>query len=125
MDAFHTRRTPTNRSKKISSYEQIFANGDKEKAYLLQNMTESYDFLTSKILKHQQEQELAAIHFLALYDYLLFIPSILVTLMSGILAFLVKSPLVVSDKSQSMIALTIAILSTLSTFGYVLCYVAW
>jgi len=59
---------------------------------------------------------LTAVHLHAVYEKLLFVPSILLTLLSGILAILVKSTLVPSEKAQSLIAIGIAVISILSTF---------
>merc|ERR1712238_558340 len=48
--------------------------------------------------------------------YCFFFPSVLITLVSGILAILVKSTLVPSEKSETVVALIIAILAIISTF---------
>jgi len=103
-------------SRRISSLNSIIAAGDKEKLFLLRKKKESFDHITTKILKEQQQQKLTAMHYTALYEYALFIPSISLTLLSGILAILVKSTLVPSEKAQCAIALVIAVIAVLSTF---------
>jgi len=67
-------------------------------------------------LAEEQQQKLSALHFDAVHDNIFFFPSVIITLMSGILAILVKSTLVTSGKTQTVIALVIAILSIVSTF---------
>ena len=99
-----------------SSYNAIVAGGDKTKEILLQQKEASFNYLTAKILKEQQQHKLSALYYQALYDWLLFAPSIMITLVSGILAILVKSTLVPSEKTQTIIALAIAILQVSSTF---------
>merc|ERR1712238_76783 len=90
--------------------------GDPEKRYLLAKKTQSLNYLQVRILGEQQQQKLAALHFDAIHDYCFFFPSVIITLMSGILAILVKSTLVPSSKAETVIALVIAILSIISTF---------
>jgi len=109
-------RKSSRKSSVITSMNAIIADGDKEKVFLLQKKQRSFDHITSKILQEQLQQKLTAEHLSALYEQVLFVPSILLTLLSGILAILVKSTLVPSEKAQSVIALSIAVISILSTF---------
>mmetsp|Transcript_57648 Transcript_57648/g.64395 ORF Transcript_57648/g.64395 Transcript_57648/m.64395 type:complete len:244 (+) Transcript_57648:89-820(+) len=91
-------------------------NDQAEKDFLKTKKKQSMNYLTLLILAEQQQQKLAALHFTAIHDYCFFFPSVLITLMSGILAILVKSPLLPDDKSETVIALIIAILANISTF---------
>ena len=118
VDFSQSTKAGSNRSIAMSngSYNAIVAGGDKTKEVLLQKKEASFNYLTAKILKEQQQQKLSALYYQALYDWLLFAPSIMITLVSGILAILVKSTLVPSEKSQTVIALAIAILQVASTF---------
>jgi len=109
-------RKSSRKSSAITSLGAIIADGDKEKVFLLKKKQRSFDHITSKILQEQLQQKLTAEHLSALYEQVLFVPSILLTLLSGILAILVKSTLVPSEKAQSVIALSIAVISIVSTF---------
>ena len=100
----------------ISSLNDVIANGDKTTEFLLHKKQENFNYLTVKILKEQQQQHLAGLHFQAMYDHLLFMPSIMLTLMTGILGILVKSTLVPSETTQTVFALCIAAIAVLSTF---------
>jgi len=90
-------------------------NDQAEKDFLKTKKKQSMNYLTLLILAEQQQQKLAALHFTAIHDYCFFFPSVLITLVSGILAILVKSTLVPDDKSETVIALIIAILAIIST----------
>jgi len=91
-------------------------NDQAEKDFLKTKKKQSMNYLTLLILAEQQQQKLAALHFTAIHDYCFFFPSVLITLVSGILAILVKSTLLPDDKSETVIALIIAILAIISTF---------
>ncbi|OEU17884.1 hypothetical protein FRACYDRAFT_238313 [Fragilariopsis cylindrus CCMP1102] len=101
---------------RITSLNYVIANGDETTRFLLKKKQENYKYLTVKILKEQQQQHLAGLHFEAMYDHLLYMPSITLTLMTGILGVLVKSTLVPSDRTQTFFALCIATIAVLSTF---------
>mmetsp|Transcript_54539 Transcript_54539/g.60954 ORF Transcript_54539/g.60954 Transcript_54539/m.60954 type:complete len:156 (-) Transcript_54539:929-1396(-) len=103
----------------ISKLDDIVAAGNIERAFLLKEKKVKFNFITTKILKEQQQQKLAAMHYSAIHERLLFVPSILLTLMSAVLAILVKSSLIPNNNTQTWIAFTIAIISIMSTFMYV------
>lgn len=97
--------------------EAITANGAAENMALAKNTKRDFDYLMSGILKVLQGHLLASIHFKNMYSWLLFLPSIFITLLSGILAVLVKaSGLGFSERTQTLIALGIATLSVFSVF---------
>ena len=115
-DVVSAKKMATKAKKQITSEDQIISGGDPEKEYLLSKKTQSMNYLQVLILQEEQQQKLSALHFDAIHDYIFFFPSVIITLMSGILAILVKSTLVTSGKTQTVIALVIAILSIVSTF---------
>mmetsp|Transcript_32649 Transcript_32649/g.36370 ORF Transcript_32649/g.36370 Transcript_32649/m.36370 type:complete len:427 (+) Transcript_32649:73-1353(+) len=98
------------------TYEAFVADGNERKEFLLREEDASFNYLTGQILQEQQQHKLAAIHFHAVHDYALFIPSIAITCTSALLAILVKSTLVPKDKMQTLIAFVIAALSIFSAF---------
>mmetsp|Transcript_20178 Transcript_20178/g.22342 ORF Transcript_20178/g.22342 Transcript_20178/m.22342 type:complete len:432 (+) Transcript_20178:69-1364(+) len=115
-DVVSAKKMATKAKKQITSEDQIISGGDPEKEYLLSKKTQSMNYLQVLILAEEQQQKLSALHFDAVHDNVFFFPSVIITLMSGILAILVKSTLVTSGKTQTVIALVIAILSIVSTF---------
>jgi hypothetical protein len=58
---------------RISSLNHVIANGDKTTEFLLKKKEQNFNYLTVKILKEQQQQNLAGLHFQAMYDHLLFL----------------------------------------------------
>jgi len=101
--------------RKSMSEETIKSGGDPQKEYLENKKTQSMNYMTVRILTQQQQQKLAALHCDAIHDYCFFFPSVLITLLSGILAILAKSTLVPNDRTETLIALVIAIFAILST----------
>jgi len=101
---------------RYSSLDSVVAHGNKEKEFLLKSKRRKFNRITTKILKEQQQQKLASLHYSAVHEYCLFVPSILLTLLSAVLAILVKSSLVPGDRAETWIAFSIAIISILSTF---------
>ena len=98
--------TTTNSStmnRHISKLDDLVAGGSVEKEFLLKEKKVKFNFITTKILKEQQQQKLAALHYSAVHERCLFVPSIMFTLMSAVLAILVKSSLVPSDNAQTWI----------------------
>ena len=57
---------------RITSLNYVIANGDETTRFLLKKKQENYKYLTVKILKEQQQQHLAGLHFEAMYDHLLY-----------------------------------------------------
>jgi len=115
-DVVSTKKMATKAKKQITSENEIISGGDAEKEYLLSKKAQSMNYLQVLILQEEQQQKLSALHFDAIHDYVFFFPSVIITLLGGILAILVKSTLVTSGKTQTVIALVIAILSIVSTF---------
>jgi len=115
-DAAGATTSSSNMFRHISKLDDIVAAGNIEKAFLLKEKKVKFNFITTKILKEQQQQKLAAMHYSAVHERVLFVPSILLTLMSAVLAILVKSSLIPGDNTQTWIAFTIAIISIMSTF---------
>lgn len=90
----------------------LVAEGNQEKMALAKKKKKDFDYMTSSILKEHQKHLLASLHFKAVYNHLFFIPSISLTVASGILATLAQSGLYpVSTFTNS-----IAILAAFSVF---------
>lgn len=93
----------------------MVAEGDREKLWLIKKKKKDFDYMTSSLLMEHQKNLLASLHFKACYDHLLFIPSIGITLGTGILAVLAQSGLY-PERTQSLFTLCIAILASFSVF---------
>ena len=82
--------------------------------FLLRNKKESLDKLIVDILMEQQQQKLSALHLQALHDWMIFAPSITLTLLTGVLGVLVKSTLVPGETAQTGLALAISVIAVVS-----------
>ena len=82
--------------------------------FLLRKKKESLDKLIVDILMEQQQQKLSALHLQALHDWLIFAPSITLTLVTGVLGILVKSTLVPGETAQTGLALAISVIAVVS-----------
>jgi len=99
----------------VGSYNAIVAGDvDKEKGVLLQNKKEAgLTYLTCKILKEEQQQKLAAIHYTAVNNYFIFAPTMFITFTSVFLSLLIASSLIFSDNTRTLIAISITVLQLL------------
>jgi len=103
-----------NAHQRTSQY--VVSEGDREKAEFMNNKKKDFDMLTSSVLMEQQKHLLASLHFKAVYDRLLFIPSICLTLVSGILAILLAQPGMYDERTQTVFTIWIAVLASISVF---------
>mmetsp|Transcript_19396 Transcript_19396/g.42184 ORF Transcript_19396/g.42184 Transcript_19396/m.42184 type:complete len:386 (-) Transcript_19396:144-1301(-) len=88
---------------------------EKMKLLRMKKKKKDFDFMTCSVLKEQQKHLLASLHFKAVYNDLCFIPSIFITLATGVLAVLSQSDLF-TEHSQSIFTLTISALAAFSVF---------
>eukprot|EP00581_Thalassiosira_minuscula_P010109 CAMPEP_0183706880 /NCGR_PEP_ID=MMETSP0737-20130205/3596_1 /TAXON_ID=385413 /ORGANISM="Thalassiosira miniscula, Strain CCMP1093" /LENGTH=376 /DNA_ID=CAMNT_0025934409 /DNA_START=205 /DNA_END=1335 /DNA_ORIENTATION=+ len=97
----------------------VDAAGDSEEnaqvLLLMKKRKKEFDHMTSNVLKEKLKHKLASLHFKKIYDHLLFIPSIFITLVSGILAVIAQSNLA-TDSLQEGCTLVIAVLASFSVF---------
>lgn len=82
---------------------------------LAQKKKKVFDFLTSSVLMAQQKHLLASLHFKACYNNLLFVPSIAITLVAGILSVVVQADFA-SEIVKTTCALMITVLAGFSVF---------
>lgn len=104
------------KSAHIDSINDILADGDREKRFLLKKVEENMDYLNIEILKEQQQHILTGLHLQCLYDWTLFLPSMLLTSLSSILAILGGSKMVTSTSLNDRILCVIAVVGIASAF---------
>ena len=90
----------------------LLAEGNQENMALAKKKKKDFDYMASSILKEHQKHLLASLHFKAVYNHFFFIPSIGITVASGILATLAQS----GFYSVSTFTNSIAILAAFSVF---------
>jgi hypothetical protein len=93
----------------LTSYESLISGGDKTKEILMQKKNANFDKLTCDILKEQQKQKLAAIHYSAINNWLLFAPTMAITLFSAVISIFGTSQLV-DPNAQLYLGIIVAIL---------------
>jgi len=104
-----TKESAKARISSLTSYESLISGGNKTKEILMQKKNANFDKLTCDILKEQQKQKLAAIHYSAINNWLLFAPTMGITLFSAVLSIFGTSQIVTPD-SQLILGLIVAIL---------------
>jgi len=105
------------KSSRIDSIDDILADGDREKKFLLKKVEENMNYLNIEILKEQQQHILAGFHLQCLQDWALFVPSMLLTSLSSIFAILGGSRMVNSGgPANDRILVLIAVLGIASAF---------
>eukprot|EP00578_Thalassiosira_sp_NH16_P018833 CAMPEP_0181087446 /NCGR_PEP_ID=MMETSP1071-20121207/6276_1 /TAXON_ID=35127 /ORGANISM="Thalassiosira sp., Strain NH16" /LENGTH=362 /DNA_ID=CAMNT_0023169333 /DNA_START=12 /DNA_END=1100 /DNA_ORIENTATION=- len=93
----------------------LVSGGDQAKLALMRKKKKDFDYMTSSVLLEHQKHLLASLHFKAVYNRLLFVPSIGITLVSGVFAVLAQSGLC-SKHTSSWLTVWIAILAAFSVF---------
>jgi len=104
-----TKESAKARISALTSYESIISGGNKTKEILMQKKNSNFDKLTCDILKEQQKQKLAAIHYSAINNWLLFAPTMGITLFSAVLSIFGTSQ-IVNPNSQLVLGIIVAIL---------------
>jgi hypothetical protein len=94
----------------LTSYESLVAGGDKLKEVLMQRKNANFDKLAADILKEGLQQKLAAIYYNSINDYLLFAPTMAITLLSAVLSIFGTSQIVRNSDSKIGIGVFVAIL---------------
>mmetsp|Transcript_13726 Transcript_13726/g.29846 ORF Transcript_13726/g.29846 Transcript_13726/m.29846 type:complete len:375 (-) Transcript_13726:186-1310(-) len=88
---------------------------EREKLLLMKKKKKEFDYMTSSVLMEKQKHLLASLHLKAIFDHLLFVPSIGITLVTGILAVLGQSD-IYNSYHQNIFNMSIAILAAFSVF---------
>lgn len=105
------------KSAHIDSINDILADGDREKKFLLKKVKENMDYLNIEIIKEQQQHILTGLHLQYKYDWTLFMPSMLLTSLSSIFAILGGSSMVTATSlANDRILVVIAVIGIASAF---------
>jgi hypothetical protein len=101
--------------KRMTSIDDAIAGGDEKHHFLLRKKKESLDKLMVDILMEQQQQKLSALHLQALHDWMIFAPSIALTLVTGVLGILAASDFFpASGPTQTAMAFAISVIAVVS-----------
>lgn len=102
--------SPTKNVGALTSYESLLAGGDKTKEVLLRKKEKSYDKVMALVLKETVQQRLAGIHYQALNDYALYMPTMLITLSSAAISILLASEEIKTNDSKVTLGIIVAFL---------------
>ena len=101
--------------KRMTSIDDAIAGGDEKHHFLLRKKKESLDKLMVDILMEQQQQKLSALHLQALHDWMIFAPSIALTLVTGVLGILAASDFFPDGgPTQTAMAFAISVIAVVS-----------
>ena len=101
--------------KRMTSIDDAIAGGDEKHHFLLRKKKESLDKLMVDILMEQQQQKLSALHLQALHDWMIFAPSIALTLVTGVLGILAASDFFPEcGPTQTAMAFAISVIAVVS-----------
>ena len=96
--------------KTLASYESLVAGGNLEKEVLIQRSEENFQKILNIILREYQKQKLSHQHFSALNTYVLHALTMLLTLVSAVVAILSTSELVDTPLLKVKLSLGVAVL---------------
>jgi hypothetical protein len=103
----------------LTPYEALVAEGDKKKEILLRRSNANVDKILSDIVKEMLMQKLASIHFESRNTYMLFVPTMAVTVLSAILSIFGTSEVVHSQEHKIYLTICVAVLQLCSSVLYV------
>ena len=83
----------------LTSYEALVAGGDMTKEILLRRKQSNVDKILADVVREMLMQKLASLHFDAISNWVLFAPTMIVTLLSAVISIFstseaIKDPLV-------------------------------
>ena len=94
----------------LSSYETLVAGGDKTKEILLRRSKSNVDKILCDIVKEMLMQKLASLHFEAIGTWMLYAPTMFVTLFSACISIFSTSELVQNKDLKSELTIGVAFL---------------
>ena len=94
----------------LTSYEALVAGGDMNKELLLRRSKSNVDKIMSDIIREMLQQKLASLHYDAISNYVLFAPTMVVTLLSAIVSIFSTSDMVEDPHMKTKLSISVACL---------------
>ncbi len=94
----------------LTSYEALVAGGDSTKEILLRRSKSNVDKILSDVVREMLMQKLASVHYDAISNYVLFAPTMIVTLLSAVISIFSTSEVIEDSKIKTQLAITVACL---------------
>lgn len=106
----------------LTPYETLVAGGDIYKETFLRRAASNYDKILSEIVKEMLQQKIASLHYDALNNYVLFAPTMLITLGSAVISIYATSEIVHDPEIKTWLSIIVACLQLVLSVLYVHCY---
>ena len=94
----------------LTSYEALVAGGDSTKEILLRRSKSNVDKILCDVVREMLKQKLASVHYEAISNYVLFAPTMIVTLLSAVISIFSTSEVIDSPKMKTELAIMVACL---------------
>lgn len=94
----------------LTSYEALVAGGDVTKEILLRRSQSNVDKILADVIREMLMQKLASLHYDAISNYILFAPTMIVTLLSAVISIFSTSEVIEDPKMKTQLAITVACL---------------
>ena len=94
----------------LTTYEALVSGGDRKKEILLRRGKGNVDKIMADVIREMVQQKLASIHYEAMSNYALFMPTMLITLTSAGLSILATSDLIEDAKVKTKLTILVAFL---------------
>lgn len=107
-----TQRAPSGKFQvgALTTYEALVSGGNKKKEILLRRGKGNVDKIMADIVREMVQQKLASIHYEAMSNYVLFLPTMLITLSSAALSIIATSDLIEDSKLKTKLTILVAFL---------------
>lgn len=94
----------------LTTYEALVSGGDRKKEILLRRGKGNVDKIMADVIREMVQQKLASIHYEAMSNYVLFMPTMLITLTSAGLSILATSDIIEDAKLKTKLTILVAFL---------------
>ena len=103
----------------LTSFETLVAGGDPFKETLLRRSNANFDKILADVIREMLQQKIAALHYEAINNYVLFAPTMVITLLSAIISIFGTSEVITEPKMKIWLSITVACLQLVLSVLYV------
>jgi hypothetical protein len=103
----------------LTPYEALIAGGDKKKEILLRRSNANIDKILCDVIREMLQQKLASIHYDSVNTWLLFVPTMTITLLSAVISIFGTSQVISNEDEKIWFSITVACLQLALSVLYV------
>ena len=104
----------------LTTFEKLVAGGNPHKEILLRRANSNYDKILADVIREMLQQKIAALHYEAINNYVLFAPTMVITLLSAIISIFGTSQLIDDSNTKIWFSIIVACLQLVLSVLYVL-----